>query len=393
MKKKYEIPRLNIKKIKKNTTLSYSFLNRIKLPIKPTNFNTKRNNTLNKLNLKSKNNKIKYPNKYSLRFFTPLLSDSFTLSRTFRPINTNQVFCNFINDNPLLSSYKVLNINKCIKDDRLKTTSTRYSERTLRKDNFKKLIKKLENKKKMKNNNKINHNLIKIKKEALINFIPSPLLLDKKILTESNIIINNKKKSKEKSKKIENIKNNNNNNSINKNKKVIKDENLPIFLREKYNIKGTNIISPFCIKARDEFLYKRIFYTYFEKPPDTKKIGVNNKLNIIYAESEEKFKKKIYNLNRKFRKQGKKEKNAICPNSVENKLNGIKNKIRFMKKIVDYAYPETILTRLREENKNTKNSRNLYRNLPPFKTADFYQENENKTKTENLTNSLTITKA
>ena len=64
-----------------------------------------------------------------------------------------------------------------------------------------------------------------------------------------------------------------------------------------------------------------------------------------------------------------------------------------MKKIVDYAYPETILTRLREENKNTKNSRNLYRNLPPFKTADFYQENENKTKTENLTNSLTITKA
>ena len=167
------------------------------------------------------------------------------------------------------------------------------------------------------------------------------------------------------------------NNEENKNNKKIKDKNLPIFLREKYTIKGTNIISPFCQKARDEFLYKRIFYNYFKKPVDTKKIGVNNKLNIIYAENEEKFKRQIQIINKRIREEGKKEKNSQCPNSVEEKLTNIKHKIKFMKKIVDYAYPET---------------RNRLKNLPPYKSSCGTLERYSQTEEKTLTNLLTISK-
>ena len=171
-----------------------------------------------------------------------------------------------------------------------------------------------------------------------------------------------------------------------------KDDNLPIFLREKYNIKGTNIISPFCIKARDESLYKRIFYTYFKKPIIKKK-GVDNKLNIIYAENEEKFKAKVKIINERIKKEGKKEKNAQFPNSVENKLANIKHKIKFMKNIVDYAYPEMVLTRVREANKILEYSRKRNQNFIPYKSADYKVEQYNKILTNNLIKSFNISKS
>ena len=143
-----------------------------------------------------------------------------------------------------------------------------------------------------------------------VNFIPSPFLINTSKLSKLNIIQSNFKTVRKRKKTKDNLKT--------ENKKIkLEDENLPIFLRDKYNIKGTNIISPFCIKARDESLYKRIFYNYFKKPIIVKKKGVDNKLNIFYAENEEKFKKKMKKINEKIRKEGKKEKNAFFPNSIE----------------------------------------------------------------------------
>lgn len=378
MKNKNKIPKFNINAFKTKSNMIYL-----------TPRNTENCETLF---LETNDYLLTNYDKLKSRIHSPLQSsqnnsNNILLNKTYNTIKKTHSPEYFSNDNFLLFSCKNLEDDNYISQKRLKTFSSSFSRLGLNNENINKLM-KIKNKSKKRKLN-VNNSLLKTNKNKVneVNFLPSPLLINTKLFSKKlflNHLQNNKNIKIKKHNKTINI-------NTTENKK--KDKILPIFLREKYNIKGTNIISPFCIKARDEFLYKRIFYTYFEKPPDTKKIGVNNKLNIIYAESEEKFKKKIYNLNRKFRKQGKKEKNAICPNSVENKLNGIKNKIRFMKKIVDYAYPETILTRLREENKNTKNSRNLYRNLPPFKTADFYQENENKTKTENLTNSLTITKA
>jgi len=237
-----------------------------------------------------------------------------------------------------------------------------------------------------KNENKYN-SLIKIQKDQLneVTFIPSPSLLNTKKLGNKNLL-NTIKKDKSQSQKLrENKKNNDKNVNIN-------DENLPIFLRDKYNIKGTNIISPFCIKARDESLYKRIFYNYFKKPVITKKKGVDNKLNIYYAENEEKFKKKIIKINEKIRKKGKKEKNALFPNSVEGKLANIKHKIKFMKKIVDYAYPEMVLTRVREANKILEYTRNKNKNRIPYKSTDYKLNQYNKALTKDLIKSFYISK-
>ena len=386
MNKKYEGLRLNLNKInKKSRNHSYSFLNGLRLS---SNSNIKSitpriNNSIYKLTFKSNKNLFYDYKKISSRYYSSLNTEK-------------SVLFNISHKNTSKSSYKILNIDNNILK-RLKTTSI-YSERTLHKTNIKKLLKKLHDKKNNKlNKNKTNYNLIKKNSVNNVNFIPSPFLLDEsKLLTENNInhinLINEREKNKLKKSK-EKIKNENRKNiDENKNNKKIKDKNLPIFLREKYTIKGTNIISPFCLKARDEFLYKRIFYNYFKNPVDTKKIGVNNKLNIIYAENEEKFKKQIQIINRRIREEGKKEKNSQCPNSVEEKLTNIKHKIKFMKKIVDYAYPETVLTRVRESIKAKENSRNRLKNLPPYKSFSGTLERYNQTEGKTLTNLLTISK-
>jgi len=382
MNKKYEGLRLNLNKInKKSRNHSYSFLNDLKLSSRSNikSFTPRIYNSIYALTFKSKKNLFYDYKKISSRYYSP-------------PETEKSILFNISQKNPSKSSYLT---NKNI-INRLKT-NTIYSERTLHKKNIKKLLKKLHDKNKNKlNKDKNNFNSIRKNSVNKVNFIPSPFLLDEsKLLTENNInhlnIKNKLKKSNEKI-KHENRKDNGENNKNNKNKKI-KDKNLPIFLREKYTIKGTNIISPFCQKARDEFLYKRIFYNYFKKPVDTKKIGVNNKLNIIYAENEEKFRKKIQIINKRIREEGKKEKNSICPNSVEEKLTKIKHKIKFMKKIVDYAYPETVLTRVRESNKAKEHSRNRLKNFPPYKYSLGSLENYRQFKAKTLTNLLTISKA
>lgn len=379
MNKKYEGLRLNLNKInKKSRNNSYSFLNGLRLSSKSNikSFTPRIYNSIYKLTIKSKKNVFFDFKKISSRYNSPVNTDK-------------NILFNISQNNTSKSSYRILNINNNILN-RLKTTSI-YSERTLHKTNIKKLLKKLQDKKKNKLiKSKNNFNSLKKNSVNKVNFIPSPFLLDEsKLLTENDIIlINEKKKLKDSKEKIlnENRKNNDENNN------KIKDKNLPIFLREKYTIKGTNIMSPFCQKARDDFLYKRIFYNYFKNPVDKKKIGINNKLNIIYAENEEKFKRKIQIINKKIREEGKKEKNSQCPNSVEEKLTKIKHKIKFMKKIVDYAYPETVLTRVRESIKAKELSRNHFKNFPSYKSTNGNLERYSKTEVKALTNLLTISK-
>lgn len=380
MNKNYEDLRLSLNKInKKSRNHSYSFLNGLTLPTKSNikSFTPRIYNSIYKLTFKSKKNLFYDYKKISSRYYSPLNTDK-------------SILFNISQKNPSKSSFRILNNNNIL--NTLKTTSI-YSERTLHKTNIKKLLKKLHDKKKKKLN-KNNFNLIKKNSVNNVNFIPSPFLLDEsKLLTENNMnLINEREKNKLKKSKEKIKHENRKNNEENKNNKKIKDKNLPIFLREKYTIKGTNIISPFCQKARDEFLYKRIFYNYFKKPVDTKKIGVNNKLNIIYAENEEKFKRQIQIINKRIRKEGKKEKNSQCPNSVEEKLTNIKHKIKFMKKIVDYAYPETVLTRVRESIKAKEQSRNRLKNLPPYKSSCGTLERYSQTEEKTLTNLLTISK-
>ena len=138
--------------------------------------------------------------------------------------------------------------------------------------------------------------------------------------------------------------NKNNEDEKNKNKKI----KLPDFLQNEFNIKGTNILSPFCLKARDNFVIKK-FSQYFDDKnnlkSDTKYI--NNKLNIIYAENEDAYNMKLALLNKKLNMQGKIDKYQIGFSPSEKLLRDMEKKVTFMKNIVEYAYPNTTLMRLR----------------------------------------------
>ena len=372
--KNIKIPKLNINSI---TNISNN-----------NNYFTPRNEKSSNNISNSENSLFTTFNKLSPNVITHF---SFNFSPTKDSISNTNYYNNNskynIKNNDLFSSYKIIIINDFVLNERLKTSSTRYTEQTFYKDKLDKFRKSLEKKKKIIKLKKINsYSLSKMTKDQVneVNFIPSPFLINTSKISKLNLIQNNLKNIK-KRKKVNNFKI--------ENKKInSKDENLPIFLRDKYNIKGTNIISPFCIKARDESLYKRIFYNYFKKPIIVKKKGIDNKLNIFYAENEEKFKKKMKKINEKIRKEGKKEKNAFFPNSVEYKLAKIKHKIKFMKKIVDYAYPEMVLTRVREANKILENSRNRTKNLIPFRSADNKILQYNKILTKNLAKSFVISK-
>ena len=130
----------------------------------------------------------------------------------------------------------------------------------------------------------------------------------------------------------------------NKNREII----LPEYLQESFNIKKTNILSPFCEKARDNYLLLK-FLKYFNEKNNLKsdKKYINNKLNIIYAENEEVYNKKLIQLNKILNKKGKKDKYHIGLSPCEEQLRNMEKKVSFMKNIIEYAYPNTVMIKLR----------------------------------------------
>ena len=153
--------------------------------------------------------------------------------------------------------------------------------------------------------------------------------------------------------------------------------NLPMFLREKFNIKGTTVISPFCMEARDDFLFKRIFYDDKKKDQFKNKEVIDNKLNIIYAENQAQYYKNLVKFNNMLKQNGKKILHEVGPTVTDIKLSKIKNKMSFMKKIVDYAYPNMVLTRVRESEKVIRKKILSEEKLPPFKKADELTKQNN----------------
>ena len=130
----------------------------------------------------------------------------------------------------------------------------------------------------------------------------------------------------------------------NKNREII----LPDYLQESFYINKTNILSPFCAKARDNYLLLK-FFKYFNEKNNLKsdKKYINNKLNIIYAENEEIYNKKLIQLNKILKKKGKKDKYHIGLSPCEEQLRNMEKKVSFMKNIIEYAYPNTVMIKLR----------------------------------------------
>ena len=208
-----------------------------------------------------------------------------------------------------------------------------------------------------------------------------------------NLVMNysTMKEKDENSKIICSINSTENKNNINTTQTVIVPNgynfiptNLPIFLRDKYNIKGTTVLSPFCIEARDDFLFKKIFYENEKRRQVKMRNYIDNKFNIFYAENQTQFDKNLTKYNAKLRKKGKKVLHEVGPSSIEKKLKKIRNKMSFMRKIIDYAYPNMVLARVRESEKIIKKRNLSQQNLPPFIKAEII----NKQRNNNLGNFL-----
>ena len=194
--------------------------------------------------------------------------------------------------------------------------------------------------------------------------------------------------------KINNANNINSDNNINKFKSIISDSfnyvprNLPMFLREKFNIKGTTILSPFCIEARDDFLFKKLLYDKEKKNILKRKDIVDNKLNIFYAENQNQYDKNLLKHNLKLKRKGKKVFHNIGPSQTEMRLTKIKSKMNFMKKIIDYAYPNMVLARVRESERVIR--KNNLSELPPFKRVEIMKKKKNAILGDFLRKSINI---
>ena len=158
-----------------------------------------------------------------------------------------------------------------------------------------------------------------------------------------------------------------------------KEKNLPDYLREEFNIKGTNILSPFCMKSRDKFIMEK-FWKFLNKNntlKTDKKSLVDNKLNIVYAENEEMYQKKLRKINNNLVMQGKRERYKYYLSPSERQLRDMEKKVTFMKDIVDVAYPNTAMIRIRDNRQYFKKNKTYYKKFESMidKRIDGYKNN------------------
>ena len=196
--------------------------------------------------------------------------------------------------------------------------------------------------------NNINNNDFQIKKndEEIDDMIKFLKLYNFSYIKDNNNFYNSPKFSNRTSRTAD---------SFNTEKKIYKKNTV-----KKFNIEGTNILSPFCPYARDKYLYQNIFRPFKQKNLNSD-FYIDNKLNIIYAENQEKYKQNLIKLNNNFKKIGKKMHYNIEPSLSETKLRFIKNKIGFIKKIVDYVYPNLASPKIQHHDKNNINYNNNFK--------------------------------
>ena len=176
---------------------------------------------------------------------------------------------------------------------------------------------------------------------------------------------------------------NNNNiykNNFNKTQRIYKSNNLsnlPLFLREKANIQGTEMLSPFCKEARDDFLFNKIINSDFNRKIPKKFELINNKLNIFYAEHENQYDEKLKKINNKLRLKGKRVVHEVGPTKDQVRLDKIKTTLSFIKKIFDYSYPNMVLSKVRKTGKYHDKRALTEMNIPPYKRAELLARKRN----------------
>ena len=191
---------------------------------------------------------------------------------------------------------------------------------------------------------------------------------------------------KENNKKIKKI----NSGYFFKRNKSIKNK-LSIFSKEIYNTQANSNISPFSLNPKKEFLYKEIFCKDKNKMKANDNSSIENRLNLIYAENEKQYMDIIKKSEIKVKK-GKKTINLKLLNSINIELSQLSNKSNFIKKVIDFTFPEMVVGRIREENKILKTYRNKNMKTIDCKYVKNVKDIKEKIYTDYLLESLTVKK-
>ena len=118
-------------------------------------------------------------------------------------------------------------------------------------------------------------------------------------------------------------------------------------------------ISAKFLDGKDEFLYKKIFlYNNINQKKRSPSI-IDNKLNIFYCENISQYNQKMNKINDMLVKKGKPMIHQGVERNSKGNMERIIKKIQFMKKIVDYVYPNMVLYKVKQENKRATNAKNL----------------------------------
>ncbi len=212
----------------------------------------------------------------------------------------------------------------------------------------------------------------------------------------NDIKIKNKKIEKIKQKLRINIKSADRiiNDDINKKREKYKFPQLGSLKRKNSLIPFTKIKSPFSNQSREMFLFKKIFYFFSEKKKKyTKDIKlINNKLNLENAENEEQFDKRLIKHNFNLLKKGEKIKHFSGPTFSEIKLNELQNKVKFIKSVTDYSYPDMVLFKVQQSEKMLKIKNKNYKILEPFKQKDLQNQIQQKYLKDYLNDAIVIQK-
>jgi hypothetical protein len=177
------------------------------------------------------------------------------------------------------------------------------------------------------------------------------------------------------------------------NKKYIKPPLGPLKRKNSF-IPFTKIKSPFSNEGREINLYKKIFYFFREKK---KKFArdiklIHNKLNLEYAETDEQFDQMLAKYNIELIKKGEKIKHFSGPTFSEIQLKDLQQKVKFMKSVVDYTYPDMVLFKVKQTEKLLKIKNENYKVLEPFKRTDLNNKNNENLLKEYLNRAIKITK-
>ena len=154
--------------------------------------------------------------------------------------------------------------------------------------------------------------------------------------------------------------------------------------------------SPIKVKSinNDNYVYKIIFKS---KPifKSDKKMVIDNKFNMKYAENEEQYRKIIEKEYEILRAKGKKIKKKNVSPSIKLKLNEAKNRINFMKGIIDYSYPGFVLSKIKMMQKRLhaqKKDAIFKNNLSEMEIRDKEKSLRDNNRKKYLLNSITLLK-